>query len=109
MYMRFVNLRVKEGRQQDLVGFYEDRVIPALGEAKGCIYASLLRPSDDDQEFVSLTLWRSRRAAEDYEASGLYDELLDESDESEVPPQLAESTCFRERPHGPENTVHEMH
>ena len=81
MFMRFVNLKVKEGRQRDLARFYEDRVIPALQEAKGCLYASLLQPSDDDQECVSMTFWRSGEAAEAYETSGLYDELLDESDD----------------------------
>lgn len=81
MFMRFVNLKVKEGRLRDLAQFYEDRVIPALQKSGGCLYASLLQPSDDDQECVSMTIWRSNEAAEAYETSGVYDELLDDSDE----------------------------
>ena len=81
MFMRIVNLKVKEGRMRDLSRFYEDRVIPAFQESGGCLYASLLRPSDDDQECVSMTWWRSREAAEEYENSGRYDELLDDSDD----------------------------
>jgi heme-degrading monooxygenase HmoA len=81
MFMRFVNLKVKEGRLPDLARFYEDRVIPALHDSGGCLYASLLQPSGDDQECISLTIWRSRKAAEAYETSGRYDELLDEADE----------------------------
>ncbi len=80
MFMRFVNLKVKEGRLQDLARFYEDRVIPTIQESGGCLYASLLQPSDGDQDCVSLTIWRSKEAAEAYETSGRYDELLDESD-----------------------------
>ncbi|MCW8985167.1 MAG: antibiotic biosynthesis monooxygenase [Thermoanaerobaculales bacterium] len=80
MFMRFVNLKVKEGMLRDLARFYEDRVIPALQDSGGCLYASLLQPSDDDQECVSLTFWRSSEAAEAYEKSGAYDELLDDSD-----------------------------
>jgi heme-degrading monooxygenase HmoA len=80
MFMRFVNLKVKEGRLRDFARFYEDRVIPALQESGGCLYASLLQPSDDDQECVSLTFWRSNEAAEAYETSGVFDELLDDSD-----------------------------
>jgi heme-degrading monooxygenase HmoA len=80
MFMRFVNLKVKEGMLRDLAQFYEDRVIPALQKSGGCLYASLLQPSDEDQECVSLTFWRSREAAEAYEKSGVYDELLDDSD-----------------------------
>ena len=81
MFMRFVNLKVKEGRLADLSRFYEDRVIPTLKETDGCLYASLLRPSDDDLECVSMTMWASQEAAEAYEKNGVYDELLDESDD----------------------------
>ena len=81
MFLRFVHLRVKEGRLGDLARFYEDRTIPALEEAAGCLYASLLQPAGDDVECVSLTIWRSREAAEAYENSGLYDQLLDEMDD----------------------------
>lgn len=80
MFMRFVNMKVQEGKLRDLARFYEDRVIPALQDSGGCLYASLLQPSDDDQECVSMTIWRSGEAAEAYEKSGAYDELLDESD-----------------------------
>ncbi|MEJ2582502.1 MAG: antibiotic biosynthesis monooxygenase [Acidobacteriota bacterium] len=81
MFMRFVNLKAREGRQQDLARFYEERVIPALQEFGGCLYASLLQPTGEDREFESLTIWRSSEKAEAYEKSGLYDELLDESDD----------------------------
>ena len=81
MFMRIVNLKVKEGRLRDLAQFYEDRVLPALQESGGCLYAGLLQPSDDDQECVSMTFWRSSKAAEAYETSGLYDQLLDDSDD----------------------------
>jgi len=81
MFMRIVNLKVKEGRQADVARFYEDRVIPALQDSGGCLYASLLQPSDDGQECISMTWWRSREAAEAYDSSGRYDELLDDSDD----------------------------
>lgn len=80
MFMRFVNMKVKEGMLQGLARFYEDRVIPTLQDSGGCLYASLLQPSDDDRECVSMTIWRTGDAAEAYEKSGAYDDLLDESD-----------------------------
>ena len=81
MYMRFVHLKVREGRMRDMARFFEDRIIPALEGTKGCLYASLLQPSQEDQECVSMTMWRSQAAADDYEKSGLYDELLDDCDD----------------------------
>jgi heme-degrading monooxygenase HmoA len=79
--MRFVNLKVKEGRLNDFARFYEERTIPALQATKGCLYASLLKPTADDVECVSMTWWRSRKDVEAYEVSGLYDQLLDEMDD----------------------------
>jgi heme-degrading monooxygenase HmoA len=81
MFMRLVNLKVKEGRLNDFARFYEERTIPALQEVNGCLYASLLKPTDDDVECVSMTMWRSQKDIEAYEMSGLYDQLLDEMDD----------------------------
>ena len=81
MFLRLVNLKVKEGRLSDFAHFYEERTIPALQEVKGCLYASLLKPTDDDVECVSMTMWRKREDVDAYEKSGLYDELLDEMDD----------------------------
>ncbi len=90
--MRFVRLKVKEGKHWDYARFYEDRVIPAMQETEGCLFASLLQPTGDEDESVSMTMWRSRELAEEYEKSGLYDQLLDESDEF-----LAEASEWRVR------------
>jgi heme-degrading monooxygenase HmoA len=81
MHLRFVRLQVRKGRFQELREFYDERVIPALHETRGCLFASLLQPTDESDECLSVTLWSSQERAEAYEASGLYDKLLDESDD----------------------------
>ena len=88
--MRFVRLTVKDGRFNDLRDFYESRVIPALQNTRGCLFVSLLQPTEGENECVSLTLWSSQKRVEEYENSGLYDELLDESDDF-----LAEASEWR--------------
>jgi heme-degrading monooxygenase HmoA len=90
MHLRFVHLKVKEGRFHELRTFYDQRVIPAMQETKGCLFASLMQPTDNEDEYVSMTLWTSRKRAEEYEASGLYDQLLDASDDF-----LAEASEWR--------------
>lgn len=90
MYMRFVRIRVKRDRMADFRRFYDDRIITALQGTDGCLFASLLQTTSEDDECISLTLWSSQKSAETYEASGLYDELLDESDD-----YLAESSEWR--------------
>ena len=90
MYLRFVRLKVKEGRFKDFRQFYDARIIPALQDTKGCLFVSLMQPTEATDEFVSMTLWTDQRRAEEYEASGLYDQLLDESDDF-----LAEASEWR--------------
>jgi len=92
MFMRFVRLKVKEGKVWEYGRFYEDRIIPALQETEGCLFASLLQPAGDEDECVSMTMWTRQELAEAYEASGLYDQLLDESDD-----YLADATEWRVR------------
>lgn len=92
MYMRFVHLKVKEGRLWDLARFYEERIIPALQETEGCLFVSLLQATGEDDESISMTVWSSQEHAEAYEKSGLYDQFLDEGDEF-----LAEAAQWRVR------------
>jgi heme-degrading monooxygenase HmoA len=92
MYMRFVHLKLREGRLREFRRFYEERVIPALQGTEGCLFSSLLQPTGESDECLSFTLWSSAEHADEYEKSGLYDQLLDESDE-----YLAEASEWRAR------------
>ncbi len=92
MYMRFVHLKVNEGRLREFRRFYDERVIPALQNTAGCLFSSLLQPTGESNECISLTLWGSPEDVEEYEKSGLFDQLLDESDE-----YLADTSEWRAR------------
>jgi heme-degrading monooxygenase HmoA len=81
MFMRFVHLKVTEDTLWEVRRFYEDRVIPTLEVTEGCLFASLLQPTAELDECVSMTIWLSQEHAEAYESSGTYDRLLDESDD----------------------------
>ena len=81
MYMRLVHLRVKPGKRRELREFYEQRVMSALGETPGCLYATLLEGRERADDWMSATFWQSYEKAEAYEQSGLPEQLLDESDE----------------------------
>jgi heme-degrading monooxygenase HmoA len=82
MFMRFVHLKVPEGKLAQVRRFYEETVIPALQGAAGCLFASLLQPAlGTGGDCLSMTLWRTSESADAYEASGLYDRLLDEFEE----------------------------
>ena len=82
MYVRFVRLKVDEDKLWLARRFYEDRALPVLAATPGCLFAGLLQSSIHGDEIVSMTVWDRAESAAEYERSGLFDRLLDESDES---------------------------
>lgn len=81
MHMRFVRLKIKEEKVWDARKFYEERVFPQLARTDGCLFASLLQGTIHGEDYISMTVWTSAEAAGNYEHGGLFDRLLDESDE----------------------------
>lgn len=82
MHIRFVRLKGREDRAWDARKFYEDRVLPKLEQTVGCLFASLLQGTIHGDDYISMTVWTSIEEAESYERGGLFDRLLDESDEA---------------------------
>jgi heme-degrading monooxygenase HmoA len=82
MYLRFVRLKSSEDKLWDAQQFYRERVLPELEQTEGCLFASLLQGTVHGDEYISMTMWTNAEAAERYESGGLFDRLLDESDEA---------------------------
>jgi len=81
MHIRFVRLNIKEEKVWDARKFYQDRVLPNLEHIDGCLFAGLLQGTIHGEDYISMTIWTSVEAAKTYEHGGLFDRLLDESDE----------------------------
>jgi heme-degrading monooxygenase HmoA len=92
MFLRIIQLRVREADEAAFTRFYEARVIPALETTPGCLYAGLLAPWRGGEAHQSLTIWDSAESARDYEEKGLYHQLL-----KEAAPFLSERTEWRIR------------
>ena len=100
MYLRFIQLHLRDGQEADFARFYQERVIPALAATPGCLFAGLLAPWRGTAH-QSLTIWDAAGRAADYEESGLYDRLLAEST-----PMLASRAEWRMRlARDPEETL----
>ncbi|MCU0305303.1 MAG: antibiotic biosynthesis monooxygenase [Thermoanaerobaculales bacterium] len=81
MHFRFVRLKIDEEKVWDARSFYEESVFGELEKVAGCLYAGLLQGAIHGNDLISLTVWTDAGAAAAYEQSGLFDRLLDESDE----------------------------
>jgi heme-degrading monooxygenase HmoA len=79
MFMRLVQVEVKDGQQERLQQHYRQRIIEALETVHGCRFAGLMKSGHHHEECISLTLWESEEDAEAYERGSLFTTLLDKS------------------------------
>lgn len=76
MYIRNVTMWVKRDAVHTLTNIYSQGVIPALGGTDGCQFAGLVQNVKSHQMCSSITIWKSKEKAAEYEKSGLYERLL---------------------------------
>jgi quinol monooxygenase YgiN len=76
MFLRIVSAKLKPDKKDEFRELYLHEIIPALEATKGCRHAYLLIPDRDKSEAMSITIWESKAAAEEYEA-GEFSSLLD--------------------------------
>ncbi len=81
MHMRFVRLKIKEEKVWDAKTFYEESVFPQLERTDGCLFAGFLQGTVHGNDTISMTVWTNAEAAAEYVDGGLFDRLLDETDE----------------------------
>ena len=76
MYLRLVSLKVKPDKIEEFRQIYITESVPTLRSVEGCRFAYLIESTDEKSEFISVTLWNSRKDADNYEKSGLFEKLL---------------------------------
>ena len=78
MYLRFLKLDIKGADLRAVQEFYQQKVLPLLQQHSACRFASLLQATSKAEECISMTFWDSPEAADQYEHSGDYLNLLEE-------------------------------
>jgi heme-degrading monooxygenase HmoA len=76
MYLRFLQLHVREEALPDFLNFYTETVFPVLQRTEGCLFACMLRQANEPTEVISVTVWENRDAAETYNKSDDFHRLL---------------------------------
>jgi quinol monooxygenase YgiN len=77
IFVRIVSHRLQKGKLDEFRNLYQHHIVPALEKTPGCCYAYLMENLQNGEEIVSVTIWDSRLAAEEYEKSGKFDSLVD--------------------------------
>ncbi len=76
MFMRILQLKVRPAEIQGFIRLYEDRIVPALQSARGCLDACLVQSIPRPEKVLSLTIWDSEDDSSAYERSGLFMQLV---------------------------------
>ena len=70
MWIRVGSFTVKPGETDNLRTTYNESAVPKVRAHAGNLGCLLLEPVAPDDDFLVVTIWESRAAAEAYEASG---------------------------------------
>ena len=84
MFMRLVRLTIKVPAQATLRELFEERIIPQVRKIKGCRWIILLQNQKQTEEVVSVTLWQTKKDAENYDSSEIFAGILEEIRERDI-------------------------
>jgi len=76
MFARMIQLTAKAGQNKDLTRAMVERSLPALRQQPGFVDALGLNSDSDPNQFVGITIWKSKEDAEKYMNSALAQEIL---------------------------------
>lgn len=76
LYVRIVSVSIQEGKENEFKRIYSEEIIPALLSITGCRYAYLTQSIQDQNKFISITIWDSKQNADLYENSGKFNEIV---------------------------------
>jgi heme-degrading monooxygenase HmoA len=77
MFARLTFFNVLPKDVDDLKKVYHDEVVPVIKKQRGNMGAWLLEPSNEIDDYISLTEWVTKADADAYESSGTYKALVD--------------------------------
>src|ERR1043165_1738370 len=76
MFARLTFIAVQPESIEEVKKIYNEEIAPVVRNQQGNIGAWLLEPTNDTDDFISLTEWRSEGDANVYESSGTYRTLV---------------------------------
>ena len=69
MYVRILSIKIEENKLEEFKKLYSVIILPSLKETEGCRNAFLIESINQLDEFISVSIWDSKEAADNYEAS----------------------------------------
>lgn len=80
MFVRLTFCKFLPDRAKEAQKIFNQAIVPEVKKQKGNIGVFLLEPTEKNEDYISLTQWRTRADAEAYHNSGLYKQLVNKLD-----------------------------
>lgn len=77
MFIRMTYISFLPELLDEAVSIYSQEIVPVVKQQNGNEDIMLLEPTEASDQYISLTIWRSKVEAKQYESSGKYKELID--------------------------------
>jgi heme-degrading monooxygenase HmoA len=77
MFVRILSLVIQDNMVEEFKELYTKLIMPSLRNTKGCQYVFLTESVNAKNEFISVTIWKSKEDADEYEFEGQFQELTD--------------------------------
>lgn len=75
-YLRVLSLKIMPGREDEFRQIYRNAIQTTLKKIRGCRYSFLVDNSENENEFLSLTIWDDPESVTLYENEGEFKTLL---------------------------------
>lgn len=76
MHVRLTFFTSLPDKNEEAIKIFHDEIVPVVKQQKGNIDIFLLEPTEENNEAISFSTWETKADADDYEATGLYTELV---------------------------------
>lgn len=77
MFVRLTFINVSPESRDEVKRIYNEEVVPVVRQQKGNINIMLLEPTNDADDYISVTEWESQADGDAYEAGGTYRAMVD--------------------------------
>ncbi|WP_153800602.1 antibiotic biosynthesis monooxygenase family protein [Foetidibacter luteolus] len=77
MFARLTHISVQPDKKDEMKRIFNEEIVPVVKAQRGNIGIWLLEPTDENEDYISLTEWVSSTDADMYETNGTYRQLVD--------------------------------
>lgn len=91
MFVRLTSFKLNPSKVDESRKVYNDQVVPEVKKVKGNENIMLLEPVNGSDDYVSITIWKTKADAEAYESSGKYNEMVSILKENFTQPPVLKS------------------